>query len=227
MTYTTDSDLALDPDLLTDVPNIGALLLAAGYQRHSSPGRFFSPDGIPIDLMVPDGALPRSSRRTAVLAGQSPSTARRTAGLEAALFDNSLMMIRSFESDERQEEIRVAGPASLVVAKIVKIRERLGSARVDRVISKDAGDVLRLLRLCDATTIGTRMAELVRLPTLTDIVTATVAAIHDDLSDPRSRLVALATEEFEGFEPPSQVETAFRVLGGRLHDAYTDKAQMN
>lgn len=58
--------------------------------------------------------------------------------------------------------MRVAGPASLVVAKAIKIQERVADRRADRVSSKDAGDLLRLLRNVAADTIGARLRVLTR-----------------------------------------------------------------
>lgn len=99
---TTDGDLAIDPELLFTNPDIAGLLEVAGFTPHTSPGRWFSPEGVPIDLMVPSGDLPASSRRTAPLSGQGASTARRTAGLELALHDNSIMELRALDiSDTR------------------------------------------------------------------------------------------------------------------------------
>ena len=79
---TTDGDIAIDPDLLFENPDLAKVLESAGFRPHTSPGTWFSPEGVPIDLMVPSGALPRSSRRTAPLEGQGGRTARRTSGLE-------------------------------------------------------------------------------------------------------------------------------------------------
>lgn len=110
VTYTTDSDLVIDPDLLSERPDIGDILLAAGYTRHRSPGTFYNQDAIPIDLIVPEGALPPSTRRTAVLAGQSRPTARRTFGLEVALFDAEPRRITALDpNDPRTVTLRVAG----------------------------------------------------------------------------------------------------------------------
>lgn len=93
--YTTDGDLLIDPDLLARHPDLGAELAAAGFTlgRHGNPGHWISPDGIVIDLMVASGSLPRSTCRTALLAGQATTTARRTDGLELALVDNTAMTL--------------------------------------------------------------------------------------------------------------------------------------
>lgn len=222
VTYTTDGDLAIDPELLSAHPDIGEVLLAAGYTLHSSPGRFFTPDGIPIDFMVPSGALPASRRRTADLAGQSPGTARRTAGLELALLDSAPTTITALDStDRRSVTLRVAGPAALTVAKLFKLQERLAGSRRDRVLSKDAGDLLRLLRYCDAARIGARLREL----RFSEVARATVESatgyLREELDSASSPLVGLAVADLEGIEPARQVEAAFRTLGKRLTDAYT------
>jgi hypothetical protein len=65
-------------------------------------------------------------------------------GLDGALVDADVMRLSALEdSDARAFDIRVAGPAALLVAKAHKISERYGT---DRQSDKDALDVLRLLR---------------------------------------------------------------------------------
>ena len=50
---------------------------------------------------------------------------RRATGLEAAVVDNELMVVGALDaSDPRRHEVRVAGTAALVVAKVHKIGER-------------------------------------------------------------------------------------------------------
>ena len=109
---TTDGDIAIDPDLLFANPDLAEVLEAADFRPHTSPGTWFSPEGVPIDLMVPSGALPASSRRTAHLEGQSGRTARRTSGLELALHDNNTMELRALDpKDTRVALVKVASPA--------------------------------------------------------------------------------------------------------------------
>ncbi len=65
-------------------------------------------------------------------------------GLEGAVVDADVMRVGALGSaDARFFDIRVAGPAALLVAKVHKIGERQGK---DRQVDKDALDVLRLLR---------------------------------------------------------------------------------
>lgn len=221
LTYTTDSDLAIDPQLLTEQPDIGDVLVRAGYRAHSSPGTFFAPNGIPIDLMVPAGSLPPSTRRTAPLRGQSPSTARRTAGLEVALLDATVMHIAALDpADSRTIPLRVAGPAALVVAKLTKLAERLGGSRLDRVLSKDAGDLLRLLRYCDAAAIGDRLRQLNGQQGGVPSVETSIDFLRTDLASRTPELIRLAIEDRDGIEPDTQVGAAFRLLAMRTVERY-------
>ncbi len=220
-TYTLDGDLALDPDLLTESPDIGRVLVDAGYTEGQNPGTYYSPTGIEIDLMVPDGALPPPPRRTAILRGQSPATARRTVGIELALIDAALMEIVALDpTDDRRIDLRVANPAALAVAKLIKIEERTFSSRRDRVISKDAGDYLRLLRYCDAEAIGRRLRELSAIDIAAPLIERAARFLASDLQSRPSQIVALATIELDGVEPAGQVEIAVRTLSSRLLESF-------
>lgn len=223
--FTTDGDLAINPELLADEPDIGEVLISAGYERGPNPGAFIAPSGIEIDLMVPDGALPPSTRRSVNLEGQSIFTARRTPGLELALFDADPVSIRALEiSDTREIVVRVAGGAALAVAKLIKLEERLASQRRDRVISKDAGDLLRLLRYCDAVAIGRRLAELASQEPAATVIERATAFLQRDIAAPMSDLARLAVEGRAQNETDQQVSDAMRVLSGRLLTAYNGDA---
>ena len=52
--YTTDADFSISPGDLTDSPLLGDLLSVNGFTRREHPGGWLSPDGIYIDVMVPD-----------------------------------------------------------------------------------------------------------------------------------------------------------------------------
>jgi hypothetical protein len=145
--YTTDSDLLLDADLLAAEPEITQTLNAGGFREGPNPGSWQSPNGVAVDLMVTPHQSGRTkpAARSAALPPHGRWLARVTPGLEPALVDHSPMPIGALEpSDNRRYELQVAGPAALITAKLVKIRERLESGGV-RVRDKDAVDVLRLL----------------------------------------------------------------------------------
>lgn len=150
---TTDADLALDADLLADDPEIAATMQGAGF-KSGQPGHWENAQGIAVDLMVAPHQSNRASpkARGARLAPHANAVARIGPGLAAALSDNSPQLITALDpSDTRQHEIRVAGPAALLVAKTIKIDDRLADAsqrQPQRVVDKDALDILRLLQAC-------------------------------------------------------------------------------
>src|SRR5207253_1159266 len=88
---------------------------------------------------------PGRGRRDAGLAGHGKHVARKARGLEAALVENGVMSVFALErSDTRSFQMRVAGPAALLIAKMHKLKDRSGGD--DRLAAKDTLDVLRLLR---------------------------------------------------------------------------------
>lgn len=214
---TTDADLAISPDLLATEPEITALLKANGYHPTSDPGGWTAPGGVHVDLMVPDGVLTTSSRRRAPLDGHDSKTARRAAGLELALVDHSPHTISSLDvPNTRHITLKVASPAALVIAKAVKLRERLDANDKSRVIAKDAGDLLRLLRMCDAAAIGERLDDLARTTPHSDLITSTVAWLAADVQGRGSRVVALAIQSALGTEADRQVTNSLRTLVRQL-----------
>jgi len=54
---TKDSDLAVDPRVLADDPLLDELMRRANFHpdlEHPQPGSWLSPEGIPVELMVPE-----------------------------------------------------------------------------------------------------------------------------------------------------------------------------
>lgn len=142
--YTTDADVAMRPSDLADSPLLEKALEARGFTHGADPGRWVSPEGVYVDLMVPE-ALAGSGRRAARLGPHGKAAARRAKGLEGALIDRERHVVTALDpEDQRSVTIWVAGPAALLVAKIHKIAER--TDRLNRLQDKDALDVLRLLR---------------------------------------------------------------------------------
>jgi hypothetical protein len=149
---TTDADLALHVDWIKDEPELYAAMLAAGFLPATQPGTWQGRGEICIDLMVVPHQGGRSSRaaRAANLPPHRKGVARIARGLEPALVDHGILPVGSLErSDGRSYEIRIAGPSALLVAKIIKLSERMaaeGAGARSRVHAKDALDVYRLLR---------------------------------------------------------------------------------
>lgn len=152
--FTTDGDLAIDPSVLDEVPPLEQALGAVGFapRARDSVGIWLTrrvtdsgvPSDVAIDFLVPSSVSPGKGRRAAKLAGHAASVARIVQGLDGALVDEDVMRLAALgAADPRAFDIRVAGPAALLVAKIHKIHDRQGTGRQS---DKDALDVLRLLR---------------------------------------------------------------------------------
>jgi len=178
--YTTDGDLAVDPAHLTEVPPIERVLTDAGFAPKSKDSvgvwiakraSSMNPETeIAIDLLVPASVSPGKGRRDAKLPGHAARTARIVEGLEGAVVDHDAMTVTALgDDDDRAFEVRVAGSAALLLAKVFKIRDRRDGARES---DKDALDVLRLLR-------GTQTADL-------------AARYRRLLDDERSSAIAMA-----------------------------------
>ncbi len=143
---TNDSDLAIDTRELGEVPLLEEAMTSAGFTLNpvsQQPGAWMSPNGIPVDLMVPEHLADSGSRRGVRIPPHSKHSARRAAGLEAALIDQSPMTVDSLNGDGRSAVINVAGSAALLVAKLHKLGERVDTP--DRLHDKDAHDIYRLL----------------------------------------------------------------------------------
>src|SRR4051794_39929724 len=88
-TETKDSDLVVDPEQLGDNPLLEEALARADFHPdllHPQPGRWLSPDGIPVDLLVPAAVAPGNPKRRGVeLPPHDRQATRRVVGLEATL----------------------------------------------------------------------------------------------------------------------------------------------
>lgn len=156
--YTTDADFTISPADLADAPLLADLLGARGFTQREHPGGWLSPDGIYVDIMVPD-ELAGPGTRGARLGPHGKRAARRAKGLEGALIDREQQTIGALDpDDDRTVELWVAGPGALLVAKVHKIAERVGNK--DRVRDKDALDVLRLLRAVETDDLTARLSAL-------------------------------------------------------------------
>ncbi len=155
--YTTDADFAIGPDTLADEPLLGDLLDADGFTLRRNPGAWLNPDGIAVDFMVPE-AIAGPGSRAARLGVHGKIVARRAKGLEGALIDRDRIRIGALDPvDTRTVDMWVAGPGALLVAKVIKIAERVGG---HRRLDKDALDVLRLLRAVETADLAERLGRL-------------------------------------------------------------------
>ena len=144
--FTYDADLAIDPFKLAASPRLVEVMEKAHFGLTDQPGLYKRIiDGAQVDLLVP-AALGGGGRRGARLGSQGNNAAMKVRGLEGALVDHSPVQINSLdENDHRIHIMEVAGPAALLVSKVLKISERAQGAK-RRQDDKDAFDVFRLLR---------------------------------------------------------------------------------
>lgn len=161
--FTKDSDLALDARTLAGDPRIQDAMEAAKFhldRTSNQPGAWLNPQGIPVDLLVPEAVAGPGSRRFGRIPPHDDRATRRVVGLEAALIDNSQMEIHSLSPDDpRVYSAKVAGPAALLVAKLHKLGERQNSP--SRLNPKDAHDIYRLLVAIPTGEIATVLERLV------------------------------------------------------------------
>lgn len=220
--YTTDGDIALDPNLLDDAPlieeamqNRGFILLehAAGVVEPGTWRRTVEVAGhwheVPVDLIVPAGVLPGGKTRGARLPMHGKKAAKRTHGLEAALVDQKLIPVRGLApGDARRIEIAVAGVAALLVAKVIKIRDRVADdRRPHRQKDKDAGDILRLVRATPVTQMAERLDTLRRDSVAGPVTQEALEGLGALFRAPGSPGVVMAVRAVEQDLPRVQVET--------------------
>lgn len=152
--HTTDGDLAIDPAMLSEIPPLEQALGQAGFVTKTSdsvgvwithrPTADNPNTEVAIDLLVAASVSPGKGRRAARLPGHDTRAARIVRGLDGIGVDADVMSVGALDaSDHRVFDMRVAGPGALLVAKVHKIQDRVGTARA---VDKDALDVLRLLR---------------------------------------------------------------------------------
>lgn len=150
---TGDADLAVDPDLLLDGPQIGPAMTAAGFSlRPDRPGIWIKSDRtVGVDFLVPDTFAGTGRRSAKLLRPQGKKAVGRAAGLELTVFDRELLPVTGLEKgDERVRQVSVAGHAALFCAKAHKLAERIADrTRPDRVRPKDAADMYRLMLAAD------------------------------------------------------------------------------
>lgn len=216
--YTTDADFCLAPADLNATPLLAELLTARGFSHGEHPGAWLSPDGIPVDLMVPEALAGPGSRR-ASLGLHGKRVARRAKGLEGALVDRKLAEIRSFTPGvERSVEMLVAGPAALLVAKVHKIADRTGAG--DRIADKDALDVLRLLQATDTEALAKVLATLAAHPISGEVTSEAVSHLTPLFGSADAAGVGMAIRAAGPSVDEAVVSASFTALVSDLLAAY-------
>lgn len=110
--------------------------------------------------MIPETMAGAKARRSVRVPPHDNGSMRRAQGLEAMLVDAERVSIGAFAvGDERRYEVRMAGPAALLVAKLHKLGERHEDGG-GRLRDKDAHDLYRLLVALETTVLADRIAGL-------------------------------------------------------------------
>lgn len=223
--YTTDGDLALDPTLLGEDPLLEEAMRRGGFQllqrEHGvEPGTWVGAAEVaghhyqvPVDLIVPAAVLRGGNTRGARLPVHGKRAAKRTHGLEAALVDSDQMPLPGLAAgDERSITVAVAGVAALLVAKVIKIRDRVADdARPHRQKDKDAGDILRLVRATPVHQMATSLDTLRTHPIAGDVTQEALHGLETLFRAPGSPGVVMAIRAVQLDLPPEQVETQLTV----------------
>ena len=113
-----------------------------------------------------------------------------------------------------------ANTAALVVAKLIKLAERMSGPKPDRILAKDASDVLRMLRYNDAAAIGARLGRFATEDVGSGTIETAVKFLQSQLALRTSPVVELAVECHRLFETGAQITASYRTLAQRLFDAY-------
>jgi hypothetical protein len=165
---TKDADVCIDPSLLATGPLLADAMTHAGFSLSSAdrPGIWGKSVTVPgliqtmqVDLLVPN-ATAGAGTRGARLGVHGKRAAGRAEGLEMVMVDFTIMPITALDGSGRTAgNIKVAGIGALLCAKSYKLAERLiarDRGGRNRVKSKDAGDVWRLMLVSDPTEIAER-----------------------------------------------------------------------
>ncbi|HEX9969618.1 MAG TPA: hypothetical protein VGB03_05725 [Acidimicrobiales bacterium] len=212
--FTTDADLAIAPEFLADTPSIGDLLEADKFVLQDDPGKWKTADGIQVDLLVPD-ALAGPGRRGARIPGHGNRVARRSRGIEGALVDSEVRGISALDlADQRSFRVAVAGPAALFVAKVHKISERVNDP--DRLVEKDALDVLRILRSAPTQRLAEGFRGLLDSDIAHGVATEGLALATELMSYPDSPGPQMAARAAGGLEDPDVVAASLATLWSDL-----------
>ena len=220
--FTKDSDLALDSRTLAGDPRIQDAMEAAKFyldRTSNQPGAWLNPQGIPVDLLIPEAVAGPGSRRFGKIPPHDDRATRRAVGLEAALIDNSEIEIDSLSPDDpRVYSAKVAGPAALLVAKLHKIGERQNSP--SRLDPKDAHDIYRLLVAIPTDEIATVLKRLVTNDIAGPVTWQALEYLRDLFAaGPEAPGSLMAGQAEEGVGEPEIVASSAAVLAADLLQA--------
>jgi hypothetical protein len=222
--HTTDGDLAIDPARLSEIPPLEQALADAGFlpKTADSVGVWIThrptadnPNTeVAIDLLVPASVSPGKGRRAARLRGHDSRAARIVRGLDGVIVDADTMMVSALEpSDARAFEMRVAGPGALLVAKVHKIQDRVGTARAT---DKDALDVLRILRGTSTSDLAARMTRVLDDDNARPVAEGAVELLRQQFADRAGEGIAMAVRAAGSLEDAEEIAASCELLASDL-----------
>jgi hypothetical protein len=216
---TKDSDLALDTRTLLDTPLLEDAMLQAGFRLDPDspqPGSWLNPEGIPVDLMVPESLAGSTGRRGVRIPPHSKHAARRAIGLEAAIVDHTPMRVTALDpADSRACTVNVASPAALLVAKLHKIAERADTP--SRLVDKDAHDLYRLLVAVPTGEIATALRGLRTDPLAGDTTQRAIELLSELFAaGPQALGSTMAGRAEQGIGDPTAVSASTAALAADL-----------
>ena len=218
--HTTDGDLAIDPARLGRIPPLEQALSQAGFRLETgdSVGVWITHRAtgdnpvteVAIDLLVPASVSPGTGRRAARLPGHDPRSARIVRGLEGAIADSDTMRVAALDApDGPMFDIRVAGAAALLVAKMHKIQDRAGTTRST---DKDALDVLRLLRGTTTGDLAGRMRRLLADDVARPVAEEALDLLRSQFADRAGEGIQMAVRAIGVLGDPAETATSCNVL---------------
>ena len=132
------------------------------------------------------------------------------------MVDNDVHVIGALDPDDpRSFEIKVAGPAALVVSKVVKIVERR-EQQPRRLKPKDGLDVLRLLRAVDTASLAGSLVRIASDELSASVVKSAVSDLREIAAGPDDLLPRLAADAEAGFSDPDEIKMSMVLLAGDL-----------
>lgn len=127
--------------------------------------------------------------------------------------EDDLLLTALSSDDARAFELRVAGPAALLVAKLHKIQERTGTRRES---DKDALDVLRLLRGTSTEELAGRYTRLRADSRSANVAEEAVNMLRRLFAERRGIGVAMTLRATERLADPQEIAASCVALAGDL-----------
>ncbi len=222
--YTTDGDIALDPEFLPRSPPLEEGLSAAGFVRRSADSvgewitartqRDGSPVHVAVDLLTAPSVTPGRGRRAARFPGHHSHAVRIVRGLDGVFIDKDLIAVGSLEEeDRRSSRIWVAGPGALLVAKLHKVKERQGHPRQR---DKDALDVFRLLRGTDTPDLAERMRRTLAAPVSRRATGEALGWLAELFGHPGGEGISMLLRALGTLAPPAEISASCQALTSDL-----------